>query len=126
MSSDSFGGACAPARQSHDPGFTFHIPEVSDVEVFVVVDDGVSVTIAQASLEREGHPVRSFGDPSEALDAMRTRPPEVLVTDLIMPGLSGVDLARLARLRYSVYLRFIRYLFGSIPGSCSRRVVVSK
>mgnify|MGYP002623798175 CR=1 FL=1 len=51
----------------------------------------------QASLEREGHPVRTFEDPAKALDAMRTRPPEVLVTDLVMPGLSGVDLAREAR-----------------------------
>ncbi len=85
------------SRRSLEPGFTFHIPEVEDVEVFVVDDERVALTAMQAFLEQEGHPVRSFDDPAEALDAMRTRPPEVLVTDLLMPGLSGVDLAREAR-----------------------------
>lgn len=80
------------------PSFTFHIPEPRDVDVFVVDDERVSLNFMEMSLKAEGHPVRAFSDPAEALDAMRTRPPQLLVTDLVMPGLSGVDLAREARL----------------------------
>jgi len=84
-------------REPETPSFTFHIPEVEDIEVFVVDDEQVALKFLESGLEQEGHPVRSFSDPAEALDAMRTRPPEVLVTDLVMPVLSGVDLAREAR-----------------------------
>lgn len=80
------------------PSFTFHVPEVEDVDVFAVDDERVTLSFLEESLRQEGHPVRAFSDPAEALEAMRTRPPQVLVTDLVMPVLSGVDLAREARL----------------------------
>jgi len=84
-------------RRVEPPGFDFHVPEIEDVDVFVVDDDHTSLKLLESSLARVGYPVRSFSDPTEALEAMRTRPPEVLVTDVVMPGLSGVDLAREAR-----------------------------
>ena len=87
----------APGFGVESPSFTLDIPDVADVDVFVVDDERVSLTVLESTLEQAGHPVRSFEDPAEALTAMRTHPPRILVTDLVMSGLSGVDLAREAR-----------------------------
>lgn len=97
-SSLSGGGGVRPGREFGRPSSTFHIPEVEDVDVVVVDDERVSLSLLQRSLEQEGHPVRGFSDPTEALEAVRTRAPSVLVTDLAMPGLTGVDLVEQARL----------------------------
>lgn len=84
-------------RELRKLGFTFNVPEIEDVEIFIVDDEGVSLSMMEACLKRVGHPVRAFGDPKEALEAMRSQPPKILVTDVVMPELSGVDLARQAR-----------------------------
>ena len=44
--------------------------------------------------------MRAFGDPREAVDAVLAARPDVLLTDLGMPGLSGWDVARLTRQRW--------------------------
>jgi putative nucleotidyltransferase with HDIG domain len=87
----------APDNEGESPTFAFDIPDVADVDAFVVDDERVSLTLLENTLEQEGHPVRAFQDPAEALAAMRAHTPRILVTDLVMPGLSGVDLAREAR-----------------------------
>jgi putative nucleotidyltransferase with HDIG domain len=78
-------------------GFSFNVPEVEEVEVVAVDDDQTSLELVEAFVRRIGHPVRSFTDPREALEAMREMPPKILVTDMVMPELSGVDLAKEAR-----------------------------
>lgn len=78
-------------------GFSFNVPEVEDVEVFVVDDDGTSLELIEAFVRRIGHPVRAFTDPHEALEALKAGAPKILVTDMVMPQLSGVDLAKAAR-----------------------------
>lgn len=84
-------------RELRDLGFSFHVPEIEDIDVLVVDDDKTSLTLMVAFLERIGHPVRSFSDPLDALDAIRAQPPKILVTDLVMPNLTGLELAEEAR-----------------------------
>lgn len=78
-------------------GFAFQVPEVEAVEVVIVDDDRTSLELAGAFVERVGHPVRTFSRPLEALEAIRARPPQILLTDMVMPDLSGVELAKEAR-----------------------------
>jgi DNA-binding response OmpR family regulator len=40
-----------------------------------------------------GFSARSFTDPLEALEAARLEAPDLLITDVVMPLLSGIDLA---------------------------------
>jgi len=44
-------------------------------------------------LSREGFTVSSFTNPLEALEHMKTSPPDLLISDIAMPQLSGVELA---------------------------------
>ena len=78
-------------------GFSFHIPEVENIDVFVVDDDKTSLTLMVALLEQTGHPVQAFSGALEALAALRAKLPKILVTDLVMPNLTGLELAEEAR-----------------------------
>ena len=61
--------------------------------VFVVDDDRVIASTTTAILELSGYDARSFVNPLEALEAARTAKPDLVVADVVMPGLSGIDLA---------------------------------
>jgi signal transduction histidine kinase/CheY-like chemotaxis protein len=67
----------------------------------VVVDDQQDVldTIGML-LRRDGHFVRLFHDPRAALEAVTQERPEVLITDIGMPGMSGWDLATAVHARW--------------------------
>lgn len=78
-------------------GFTSHLPEIPEVEVFVVDDERTSLELLEACAARLGHPVRAFSDPAVALREMADRVPQILVTDVVMPEMSGVELVRRAR-----------------------------
>ncbi|MGD2047122.1 MAG: response regulator [Gemmatimonadota bacterium] len=84
-------------RELRELGFTFRVPQIEEVGVFVVDDDRTSLELLEAFVRRVGHPVRSFSDPGEALEAIRSDPPKILVTDMVMPGMTGVELVHEAR-----------------------------
>jgi CheY-like chemotaxis protein len=59
-----------------------------------VVDDEATITRSLSLiLSGEGYDVASFTNPLEALRHMRDNPPDLLITDIMMPQMSGVDLA---------------------------------
>ncbi len=61
--------------------------------VFVVDDEFVISTTLATILERNGFDAKSFTDPLRAIDAARMKAPDLLISDVIMPELSGIDLA---------------------------------
>jgi CheY-like chemotaxis protein len=64
----------------------------------LVVDDNVdAASTLQALLRELGHEVDVAHDGSAALAAARERRPEVVLLDLNMPGMDGVELARTLR-----------------------------
>jgi len=65
--------------------------------VFVVDDEAQICTLLTRILEREGYAVRAFSAPEEAVAAAETERPDVVVTDLMMPGVSGLELVRRIR-----------------------------
>jgi DNA-binding response OmpR family regulator len=59
----------------------------------VVVDDSTDMRELLADvLERAGWEVRTAGTGDRALRLMRERRPDAVITDLLMPGMSGVEL----------------------------------
>jgi two-component system cell cycle response regulator len=64
----------------------------------LVVDDSPSArALLSARLRSQGHEVAEAPDAETAAEIAFAGPPEVVVTDLLMPGLSGVQLCRLLR-----------------------------
>ena len=63
-----------------------------------MIDDEPQITrVLRASLAAQGYDVRTANDPEEGLRVYRDWPPDLVVTDLMMPGLSGVEVCRAIR-----------------------------
>jgi DNA-binding NtrC family response regulator len=65
--------------------------------IAVLDDEPRMVEIVAMLLRRAGHDVRSFGDPHALLASLEREPIDLLLTDLKMPGLDGVEVMRRAR-----------------------------
>lgn len=68
--------------------------------VFVVDDEKVISNTLAAILQHHGFQASCFTNPFEALHQMKLSPPDILISDVVMPGLSGVDLALHVRRLY--------------------------
>ena len=62
--------------------------------VLIVEDDYKTADIVRLYLERDGYDVACCHDGQEGLDAVRASPPDLVVLDLLLPGLSGLDVCR--------------------------------
>jgi two-component system cell cycle response regulator CpdR len=58
-------------------------------------DDNLRVFLARA-LRRAGHEVHAVGDGDAALAWVREQPIDLLLADVVMPGVDGIELARRA------------------------------
>jgi DNA-binding response OmpR family regulator len=65
--------------------------------VVVAEDDPKQAELARRYLEREGHSVLIVHDGRDALDEVRRRPPDLLVLDVMMPRVDGLDVCRILR-----------------------------
>jgi two-component system nitrogen regulation response regulator GlnG len=66
-----------------------------------IVDDDESIRwVLEKALARENLPTRSFSNARDAMDALQTAAPQVLVSDIRMPGESGLALLQAAKARY--------------------------
>lgn len=65
--------------------------------ILVVDDEPDIVALVSYNLKREGYHVRSAADGEEALRAVRNDDVDLIVLDLMLPGLSGLELCRIVR-----------------------------
>ncbi|MFI5495858.1 response regulator transcription factor [Actinoplanes sp. NPDC051859] len=64
----------------------------------MVVDDDADVRdLIETTLRMDGHEVNCASGGSQALTAMREQQPDLLVTDQMMPGMTGLELVRAMR-----------------------------
>jgi DNA-binding NtrC family response regulator len=67
--------------------------ENDQVRVFVVDDQPIIASTLADILRLSGFSATSFTDPHEALRAARADAPDLVISDIEMPGLSGIELA---------------------------------
>jgi two-component system, OmpR family, alkaline phosphatase synthesis response regulator PhoP len=65
--------------------------------LLVAEDDPKQAELARRYLEHEGHEVAVVPDGRAALDQARRRPPDLLVLDVMMPRVDGLDVCRILR-----------------------------
>lgn len=76
------------------------MPTNSDLPILIVDDEtGVQFLLSEI-LSREGFPVKAVGSVKEALDALSSFDPKIIVTDIRMPGDDGFVLLTRAKEMY--------------------------
>jgi len=76
--------------------------------VLVVDDSRAQRKVVAVSLARQGFDVVEAGSGEEALDVLRTRPVDLVLSDWMMPGMDGLELCRQVRMQpQDSYVYFI-------------------
>jgi len=68
--------------------------------ILVVDDENEVGTVIRRVLERAGYTVHVANSAASGLEAVAAHPPDVVITDVIMPRVHGVELIRILRERY--------------------------
>ncbi len=67
-------------------------------EKILVVDDEISLQETLAyNLKKQGYDVETTGDGSEALDLARELQPDLIILDVMLPGMDGFEVCRILR-----------------------------
>jgi DNA-binding response OmpR family regulator len=66
-------------------------------KILVVEDDPTLLETLIYNLKREGHEVEGVSDGRVALKVAREHPPDLIVLDLMLPGMDGLEITRILR-----------------------------
>lgn len=69
------------------------------LNVLIVEDDSATRRMLEVAVEARGHASRSFATAEEALTEIATRPYTLIIIDLVLPGIDGLELCRRLRQR---------------------------
>ena len=82
--------------------------------ILIVDDDDVSCRLFAEVLEGDGHEVQKAHSGEEALDRLRTEAYDLLLVDVRMPGITGLDVSRTMRQEQPELPIIVMTAFGSI------------
>jgi len=81
----------------------------------LLVDDEESLRrVTQVRMEQAGYRVDTAGSGEEALAKLAHEPYALMLTDLIMPGISGMDLLKRVRVEYPEMMVIVITAFGTV------------
>ncbi|MFO7944593.1 MAG: response regulator transcription factor [Anaerolineales bacterium] len=73
-----------------------------DPRILVVEDDSTLQETLKYNLEREGYQVNVVGDGIKALESARDIKPDLIIMDIMLPGMDGIEITRILRHESSV------------------------
>ena len=94
------------AKSGNDVASSPDLPTTAAARVraLVVDDEPALVRVVGAYLERDGFDVVTAADGLEALELARTTQPDVVVLDVMMPGIDGIEVCRQLRTFSNAYV----------------------
>jgi len=85
------------ARQLHREGGRLIVAAPTKLNALIVDDEPSLVRVVEGYLARDGFEVRTAGDGETALALARASEPDVVVLDLGLPGMDGIEVCRQLR-----------------------------
>jgi len=79
------------------PVFFLERSDVARARILIVDDDRKIVDLVRAYLEKDGYRVLTAHDGLRALELARQKQPDLIVLDLMLPSIDGLDVCRLLR-----------------------------
>ena len=77
-------------------------------QILLAEDDESLRRFLAGALVKAGHVVTDFGDGGEAYECLKGAPFDLLLTDIVMPGMDGIELAkRAAEMNEALKIMFI-------------------
>jgi len=86
------------------------------VRVLIIDDDPLVGATLEAGLENLGHGVKIASHGAEALSMMALDLPDIVVTDILMPVMDGIEVLREVRKRWPALPVIVISGGGRIPG----------
>src|ERR1700722_17360038 len=81
--------------------------------ILIIDDNPANVKLAQLLLVNAGYNVRTASDSSEALETLRSFSPQLILMDIQLPGMDGLQLTRRLKedpsTRYSIIVALTAY-----------------
>jgi two-component system NtrC family response regulator len=94
--------------------FRVDVLTMSGRRILVVDDDGSLRRVTQVQLEDESYTVTVAANGEEAQAILARKPQDLVITDLTMPGISGVDLLKHIRADYPDTVVVLITAFGTV------------
>src|SRR5437867_9451279 len=66
-------------------------PSAASVSLVIIDDNPGSLELLSSALAQEGLDISVASDPEAGLDLVYDRHPQIVLTDLVMPGMSGME-----------------------------------
>lgn len=70
---------------------------MTDTRILVIEDEPMVAEVVERYLRRDGYDVRAVGDGSAGIHAFETYQPDLIVLDLMLPGIDGMEVCRRVR-----------------------------
>ncbi len=124
MGQDGPDGLVRGAAATRAPGDTIHLTLYeSMLKVWLVEDDPLVREMVRAFLERAGYGVEAVGTAEEVLSSWSDKAVDLLLTDVMLPGQTGVELATALR-EQRPDLKVV-YMSGNVSDPAARERVLS-
>jgi len=83
--------------QINDEVISYRREKLSKESVLVIEDETDILELVKFNLEKEGYRVDSVTTGEAALEKARSNPPHLMVLDLMLPGIDGLDVCRILK-----------------------------
>lgn len=85
--------------------------------ILIVEDDEGLRQVTHLQLERQGYETSSADSAEAALPLLEKSPPQLVITDLSLPGISGIDLLKRIRAEHPATVVIVMTAFGTVQSA---------